>query len=265
MPIDQDRIRSILCAEHSFYNSQNVTIRKDNRWHPGRGDLIGAQFLPSMHVLDIGCGNGETLLEHSTNFNTGIGIDHDPKHIQMAQKAKLTRAIKNVEFLLLDFPREFRRLPPESFDIVFSQRGPLDDTSSNIQAGLSLLRPHGLLFCELIGELHHQEARRCFEYYPTSDQMIRRVEQVRTALERKGVSIRLAADIVTKWYYPNIYAWLQYQCDIWAWLGVPFPEPDDHQIYLFAEQNTIATGEIETTHHVILVAGIKQQGTSAEE
>lgn len=263
MSIDQDRIRFILSAEHSFYGSRNATIRKDNRWHPGTG-LIAAQFLPTMHVLDIGCGNGETLLEHSARFNTGIGIDYDPKHFQMAQKAKLTRAIKNVEFLLLDFPRECKQLPPESFDIVFSQRGPLDDTSSSIQAALNLLRPDGLLFCELIGELHHQEVREFFEYPPSSNQMFRRVEQVRAAMERNGVSIRLAADIVTKWYYPDIYEWLRYQCDIWAWLSVPFPEPNDHRIYLFAEQNTIATGEIETTHDVIWVAGVKQQGTSAD-
>jgi hypothetical protein len=84
------------------------------------------------------------------------------------------------------------------------------------------------------------------------------VERVRAAMERHGVSIRLAADIVTKWYYPDIYAWLQFQCNIWACLGIPFPEPNDHRIYLFAEQNTIATGEIETTHHVVWVAGIKQ-------
>jgi hypothetical protein len=90
------------------------------------------------------------------------------------------------------------------------------------------------------------------------------VEQVRAALERHGVSIRLAADIVTKWYYPNIYEWLQYQCDIWAWLGVPFPDPNDDRIPLFAAQNTIATGEIETTHHVIWVAGVKPQGPSAD-
>lgn len=256
--IDQDRVRSILSAEHSFYGSQKVTIRKDNRWHPGTGDLIAAQFLPMMHVLDVGCGNGETLLEHSMRFDTGIGIDYDPKHIRMAQQAKVTRGVKNVDFLLLDFPREFKQLPPESFEIIFSQRGPIDDTSPSIQAALSLLRPRGLLFCELIGELHHQEAREFFEYQSSNNQVIRRVDQARAAMERNGVSIRLSADLVTKWYYPDIYAWLQFQCDIWAWLGVPFPEPDDPRIHLFAEQNMIATGEIETTHHVVWVAGVKQ-------
>ena len=256
--IDQDRVRCILSAEHSFYGSHNVAIRKDNRWHPGTGNLIAAQFLPTMHVLDVGCGHGETLLEHSTRFETGIGIDYDPNHIQMAQQARVTRDVKNVKFLLLDFPREFKRLPPASFDIVFSQRGPIDETSLSIQAALRLLRPHGLLFCELMGELHHQEARELFKYQLSSNHMTRKVEQARTAMERNGVSIRLAADIVTKWYYPDIYAWLQSQCDIWAWLGVPFPEPNDPRIHLFAEQNTIVTGEIETTHHVVWVAGVKQ-------
>jgi SAM-dependent methyltransferase len=256
--IDQDRVRAILSAEHSFYGSHRVTIRQDNRWHPGAGNLIAAQFLPTMHILDIGCGNGQTLLEHSARFETGLGIDHDPKHIQMAQAAKAAQGVKNVEFLILDFPREFKQLPPESFDIVFSQRGPIDDTSASIEAALNLLRPHGLLFCELIGERHHQEAREFFEYPSSSSQTIRKVEQVRAAMESNGVSIRLAADIVTKWYYPDIYAWLQFQCDIWTWLGIPLPESNDPRLALFAERNTIATGEIETTHHVALVAGVKQ-------
>lgn len=43
-----------------------------------------------------------------------------------------------------------------------------------------------------------------------------------------------------------------------TWLGIPLPEPDDPRIALFAERNTIATREIETTHHVAWVAGVKR-------
>jgi hypothetical protein len=55
-----------------------------------------------------------------------------------------------------------------------------------------------------------------------------------------------------------VYAWLVYICNLWTWLGVLLPEPNDPRIAQFAERNTIETGEIETTHHTVLVAGVMQ-------
>lgn len=259
MPFDRDRIRTILNAKHSYYDLRNAIIRVDARLHPGSSDFLAAQISPTMHVLDIGCGSGETLLDLSEGFLTGIGIDCDPEHIKIAQETKRVRAIQNVEFLLLDFPREIGQLHPELFDIVFSQRGPMCDTASGVQAALRLLRPDGLIFCEEIGDLHLPEVAELFGSHHRSCQMVRKGEVIRAAMERCRVSIRLVSDIVTKWYYPDIYEWLFWQCSIWTWLGIPLPEPDDPQIDLFAERNTAATGEIETTHHIVLVAGVKQR------
>ena len=59
-------------------------------------------------------------------------------------------------------------------------------------------------------------------------------------------------------YYPNIYEWLQFQCNIWSWLREPLPEPEDARFRLFAERNTVSTGEIVTTHHVTWVGGAKR-------
>jgi len=263
MQIDPDRIRSILKAEHSYYGSRDVPIRKDTRWYPGVVNLCAEQLSSRMHVLDVGCGNGGTLLELSTSFHTGLGIDNDPEHIQMAEEAKRTQGIQNVEFLLLDFPRESEQLHPESFDMVFSLRGPIPDTAEGIQAAHRLLRREGLLFCEEIGELHHKEKNEIFADSARSKEMIPRVAEVRMLMEQNGFNVRLAADIFTKWIYPDVYAWLQFECNIRAWLGIPLPEPEDPRIGLFAERNTIATGEIETTHHVVWVAGVKQQGSPA--
>jgi SAM-dependent methyltransferase len=116
-----------------------------------------------MHVLDIGCGNGETLLGYSNRFRAGVGIDRDPAHLRLAQQAQHQRAVANVEFLFLDVLEMEQRFKPETFDFVFSQRGPIGPDPVSLQAALRVLRPNGLLFCELIGELHHQEARELFE------------------------------------------------------------------------------------------------------
>jgi len=47
------------------------------------------------------------------------------------------------------------------------------------------------------------------------------------------------------------------RCNLWTWSGLPLPEPDDARISQFAERNTNAEGEIETTHHVAKVAAVK--------
>lgn len=68
MKLDQNRLRTILEAEHSFYGSREAEVRRDSRLNPGTRDFIVTQLRPEMRVLDIGCGNGRTLLEHSHRF-----------------------------------------------------------------------------------------------------------------------------------------------------------------------------------------------------
>ncbi|MBT4497776.1 MAG: class I SAM-dependent methyltransferase [Gemmatimonadetes bacterium] len=257
MELDQDRLRSILDAEHSFYGSRPVEYRYDGRLNPGTRDLIASQFRPEMRVLDIGCGNGATLLENSHLFASGLGIDYDPAHIILAEDGLREKNAANVEFRQLDFLQDIKELEPESFDFVFSERGLSAYNSFGIQAALRVLRPDGLLFCELIGDLHHQEVNEVFSVGPRLNQIIRTLEQVQVAMERNGVEIRLAANIVSKRYYPDIYEWLQFQCSIWVWSGGSLPSPDDARWALFAERNTTPSGEIETTHHVVWVGGVK--------
>jgi SAM-dependent methyltransferase len=263
MQIDQDRLREILQRKHSYYGSGDIPIRKDYRWFPARDDFIAAQITSAARVLDLGCGSGGFLLEQSACFHSGLGIDIDPEHLQLAEQAKQAQGIQNVEFRLLDFPRDAAQLPPESFDLVTSFRGPLGDNAEEFQAAYRLLRPAGLIFCEEIAEEHQKEIDAIF-WPPEPGQgtdgeaaVVRKVDQVRTMLERSGFDVRLALDHFSKWIYPDVYAWFAYICNLWTWLNIPLLEPDDPRIAQFAEQNTNASGEIVTTHHVAWVAGIK--------
>ena len=218
-----------------------------------------------MHVLDIGCGNGATLLENSHRFAWGLGVDNDPDHIGLAEDALGEKGCTNVEFRLLDFPEDARELEPGSFDFAFTERGPIGYDSYGIRAALRVLKDDGLLFCEMIGNLHHQEVAEVFgpgQPQLSRPQTTRTLDQARVAMERNGVGIRIAAEIVRKRYYPSIYEWLQFQCRIWAWSGKTFPPFDDVRLAQFAERNTIPSGEIETTHHVVWVGGVKRAGDS---
>ena len=262
MELDQDRLRAILGAGHSYYRSQPAETRKDDRLTPGASDFIASQFSPSMRVLDVGCGNGATLLENGHRFASGLGVDNDSAHIGLAKEALQQRGYANIEFRLLDFLEDGHELEPESFDFVFTQRGPIGYDSYGIQAALRVLKDDGLLFCEMIGNLHHQEVAEVFGPGLLRNQMIRTLDQALVALERNGVSIRIASEIVTKRYYPSIYHWLQFQCGIWAWAGGVLPSPDDVRLALFAERYTTPSGEIETTHHVVWVGGVRRAGDS---
>lgn len=257
MQLDHERIRSILEAPHSFYGAGDAPVFNDARLNPLPGDFLATQFTPTMRVLDVGCGNGSTLIEHSNRFQWGVGIDRDPAHLQMAWESQHTRGVTNVDFSLLELLQLGQYYEDESFDMIFSQRGPLGNDVASVRAAVRLLRPNGMIFCEEIGELHHQEVRELFGELPRRHQLMRISEQVRVAMEQNGITIRLAADIVSKRYYPDLYAWLQFQSSIWTWLGLPLPQPDDPRLALFAERNTTTAGQIETTHHVVWVAGVK--------
>ena len=106
--------------------------------------------------------------------------------------------------------------------------------------------------------MHLLDVEACFGSGPGDDHPTRTADTVRETLERSGVDVRLAADLFSKWCYADIYEWLLWQCSLWTWLGIPLPEPDDPRIERFARLNTNANGEIETTHHVAWVGGVKR-------
>ena len=135
MKLNQERLRGILSADHSYYGTRLAEFRRDERLKPSTLDFIAAQLSPDMRVLDIGCGNGTTLLENSHLFASGLGIDNDPDHVALAEEALQKSGCANVEFRLLNFPEDRDELQPESFNFAFTERGPIGYDSYGIQAG----------------------------------------------------------------------------------------------------------------------------------
>lgn len=256
MKLDRERLAEVLAADYSYYDGPTPTCTVDERLNPSASDFIGSQLTPRMTVLDVGCGDGTTLLRHRERFRRGVGIDSDPAHLDLATRGKIAAGAQNVDFLLLDIGDLPDQPWRDHFDFVFSERGPIGYGVRGVQAALRVLRPGGLLFSEVIGDLHHQEVREVFGGAPRFNQHIRTLEQIKVATERSGVEIRVAADVVSKRYYPDVYEWLKFQCGIWAWSGQPLPSPDDPRLQLFAQRNTGPDG-IEVTHHVAWVGGTK--------
>jgi SAM-dependent methyltransferase len=258
MGLDRARLADVLSADYSYYAGPTPRSRIDARLNPATQDFIGTQLRPDMTVLDVGCGNGATLLRHAGRFEHGVGIDNDKSHLDLATQAKAAGGVDNVEFLLLDIEQLTERLSEESFDFVFSERGPIGYGTVGVQAALRVLRTGGLIFSEVIGDLHHQEVRETFGQGHRFNQSITVLDQVKVAMERSGIGIRVAADIVSKVSYPDVYEWLKFQCSIWAWAGASLPAPDDPRLDRFVERTTAGgSTEIETTHHVVWVGGVK--------
>lgn len=257
MKVDQNRLESILNQEHSYYGSRPAKYHTDSDIAPRATKIIASQFRSEMRVLDIGCGNGGTLLQNAVRFDSALGVENDPKHIELAENALRNSDAQNIEFRRLDFLAESDSLEPESFDFVYSERAPIGYDTYGVKAALRVLKPGGLIFCELIGELHHQEVKEIFGNSSRLSQTITVQDQMRVSMERSGVGIRFAADVIEKRIYPDIYEWLQFQCSIWAWAGGSLPGHDDPRFILFAERNTTSSDEIVTTHHTTWVGGVK--------
>lgn len=257
MRLDRARLTEVLDADYGYYHGPEPTCWIDDRLMPSTDDFIASQLCADMSVLDAGCGNGATLLRYSGRFAHAVGVDNDQAHIDLAVRARESAGVGNVQFVLGDLNDLTGPEWDERFDYVFSERGPVGYGIVGVQAALRMLRTDGLIFSELIGELHHQEVREIFGGGPRRNQRVRALDQAAVAMERSGVNTRVAADFVTKRHYPDIYEWLKFQCGIWAWAGGSLPSPDDPRLALFAERNCRADGSVEVTHHVAWAGGVK--------
>lgn len=253
--LDQDRLGEVLGHAYGYYRGPEPREEIDERLHPTTVDLVRSSLTSQSEVLDIGCGDGSTLLDLAPWIGSGVGVDQDPEHVGLAVTSVQASTITNVSFEQLGFEQLTARGWDARFDLAFSERGPVGYSVGSVATALTVVKPGGMLLAEVIGDLHHQEVREVFG--GRRRQPVTVLDAVSVAFERSGVDIRYAANLISRRYYPDVYEWLKFQCSIWAWSGVPLPEPDDPRLELFARRTTEADGRIATTHHVVVVGGAK--------
>jgi ArsR family transcriptional regulator len=90
---DIDKAKTLLSLRHTDSEQFFQTIKE--RWAALRTSLFGDQFLlptllsllPSkMSIVDLGCGNGDTLLALAPHIDTLVGIDRSSAMLSLAQK-----------------------------------------------------------------------------------------------------------------------------------------------------------------------------------
>jgi SAM-dependent methyltransferase len=99
------------------------------------------------HVLDIGCGTGQTTRQAARTARSGsaFGVDVSAPAIERARELARAEGLRNVTFEHAD--AQVHRLPPERFDLAMSRFGTMffdDPVAAFVNIGRAL-RPAGRL------------------------------------------------------------------------------------------------------------------------
>lgn len=111
-------------------------------------------------VLDVGCGPGEFSLRVSKIAKSVTGIDASRVALEFAKRKLARSGFKNVTLRHGDA----RKLPfpDESFDLVYSRRGPGSDSRRTLTEILRVLRRGGTFMEITIGERDKQNLTKIF-------------------------------------------------------------------------------------------------------
>jgi SAM-dependent methyltransferase len=127
------------------------------RYHPHLRTAAGVR--PADHVLDIGCGTGQTTREAARAAATGSALGIDISAARLARTRRLARAedLRNVSFVQAD--AQTHRFPPARFDLAISRFGTMffaDLVAAFTNIG-SALRPGARLVQLVWQSRDHQE------------------------------------------------------------------------------------------------------------
>lgn len=111
-------------------------------------------------VLDEGCGSGQFSLKLARSANHLTGIDISTTVLRQAERGLARSRLENVGFRLANA----RRLPfqENSFDVVYSRRGPASDNGRTLSEAYRVLRRNGAFMEITIGERDKQNIALVF-------------------------------------------------------------------------------------------------------
>lgn len=107
-----------------------------------------AAIQPGEHVLDIGCGTGQSTIEAAhaaAPGGTALGIDLSEPMLEFARERAAGEGLGNVTFMAAD--AQAQQLPPERFDVCISRFGTMFFSDPDVAFGnfAQALRPGGRL------------------------------------------------------------------------------------------------------------------------
>lgn len=111
-------------------------------------------------VLDEGCGRGDFTLRIAAKAKQVEGIDISTTALRRARSRLARSKLRNVEFSLEDAGN--LSFPKNTFEIVYSRRGPGSDSTRTLSEAYRVLRKSGMFMEITIGERDKQNLARIF-------------------------------------------------------------------------------------------------------
>lgn len=111
-------------------------------------------------VLDIGCGPGEFTLRVARRAKHVVGIDSSETALRLAKQNLSRTRLENIAFL--KGKAERLQVPEETYDVVFSRRGPASDSRRNLSEVRRVLTEGGTFMEICIGERDKQNIAGIF-------------------------------------------------------------------------------------------------------
>jgi protein-L-isoaspartate O-methyltransferase len=146
-------------------------------------------------ALDVGCADGRFTLSIAPSYQKIIAIDISDGMLEAAKKNQSKAGIENVEFQNRDaYQTAFE---PESFDVIYSRRGPTD-----YQSFSNLLKPRGIYVEIEIGEKDTQRIEEIFgrgQGYGAWN--ISKLKKNSKKITEAGLKVILAEDFLYQEYY----------------------------------------------------------------
>ncbi|HZY94157.1 MAG TPA: class I SAM-dependent methyltransferase [Candidatus Bathyarchaeia archaeon] len=111
-------------------------------------------------VLDVGCGRGDFTLRIAAKAKEVNGVDISTTALRQAEGRLVRSKLTNVEFDLEDAGN--LSFPKNTFDVVYSRRGPGSDSAQTLLEAYRVLRKKGVFMEITIGERDKQNLARIF-------------------------------------------------------------------------------------------------------
>jgi len=140
-----DRIAAKIGYDHSYINKEIIGSSGEAKFK----ELI-YNFAMGSKILDVGCADGVFTIDIAKKAERVVGIDSSGKMIEKAEENRKKARERNVLFAVMDANK--MSFEDESFDVVFSRRGPATNSPESLKECYRILKKGGVFIEITIGE-----------------------------------------------------------------------------------------------------------------